>query len=233
MKKSKLDMLMESLLKEDQPVPPPTNTQEFAPVEAPKDVSLDQVIDRYLIRYEKESIPTVDDYESELYDEAVDHSQVLEYVFKEAPEDEELPDEGGDDELDLGGDEGGEDLEAGGDDLDLGLGEEDPDAGPGATGGEGEGGPAVVATPQINLNDFARSVARMVNNYETLLNPRETIINRVEAYITSNYDERTARELMDILDTNYSLRTSEEQSEQEDNAVVQTPHAMGALSTDG
>lgn len=229
MAKSNLDNFLGALLKEDNPQPPPQNTQEFAPVEAPKDVSLDQVIDRYLIRYEKESIPTVDDYESELYGEGLNTKAVLDEALTEAPEDE----------LDLGVDEEEEDLApeddaAPADDagLDLGDGEEDLDAGPGETGDDAAPGePAVVATPQINLQDFARSVARMVNNYEALLKPQETILNRVEAYITSNYDERTAREFMEMLDTNYSLRTAEESDANQEE--FPTPYADGALSTDG
>lgn len=227
-KRSRLDMLLESLMNEDQPAPVPQNTQDFAPVETPKDVSLDQIIDRYLIRYEKESIPTMDDYEDELYGEDLDYSKVVAGALNEAEDDElDLGDD--DDDEDLGGEE---DFGADDDGLDLGGGEEDAGAGPGETGDESvPGEPAVVATPQINLQDFARSVARMVNNYEALLKPRETILNRIEAYITSNYDDRTAQELMDILDTNYSLRTSETAEETQEE--YPTSYAAGALSTDG
>jgi len=70
----------------------------------------------------------------------------------------------------------------------------------------------------------------MVNNYEALLKPKETILNRIEAYVASNYDERTAQELMDILDTNYSLRTSETEADNQEE--FPEPFAVGALSTD-
>ena len=62
-----------------------------------------------------------------------------------------------------------------------------------------------------------------------MLNPKETILNRIKAYIESNYDDRTAEELMDILDTNYGLRTAEEKTEnQEDNP---TAYSAGALAS--
>jgi len=229
--KSNLDNLLESLLKEDQPAPPPENSQDFAPVEAPVDVSLDQLVDRFLIRYEKESIPTQDDYQDEMYGESLDTKAVLDEALNEAEEDELDLGGGEEEEADLGGEDA--DLGAGDEDpLDLGGGEEDPGAGPGEPGDEAAPGePSVVATPQINLQDFARAVARMVNNYEALLKPRETILNRVEAYVTSNYDDRTAQELMDILDTNYSLRTTEDEEETQDE--YPTSYAAGALSSEG
>jgi hypothetical protein len=224
---SNLKNFLDDLLKEDNPAPPPENTQEVAPVEPPKDVSLDQVVDRYLIRYEKESIPTVDDYEDELYGESsseLDTSVVLKDALNEAEEDE--LDLGGDEEADPAPEEdlGGEE-DAG---LDLGGDEPAPEAGDESTS-DVEAAPAVTATPQINLQDFARSVARLVNNYEELLNPRDTILNRVEAYIQSNYDDRTAEELMELLDTNYSLRNQDE--EEENQEEYPTPYSVGALSS--
>jgi hypothetical protein len=234
-----LKALLDDLLLEDNPPPMPATAADIAPVEAPKDVSLDQVIDRYLIRYEKESIPTVDDYEAELHGESVAVPHFMDVVNEaflteqEPGEEEEDPladeagaEEGDDAGLDLGGDDAGLDL--GGDEGDLGAGaEEEGGDAPAASPGE----PTVVATPQINLNDFARSVARLVNNFEVLLNPRDTILNRIEAYMVSNYDERTARELMDILDVNYSLRPAQSGVEQQGQEFP-TPYAAGALSTD-
>lgn len=223
---SNLKNFLDDLLKEDNPTPPPENTQEVAPVEAPKDVSLDQLVDRYLIRYEKESIPTVDDYEDELYGENVDlnTSAVLKDALNEAEEDE-LDLGGGEEEADpLPEEDFGTEEGAG---LDLGDDESAPEDDTDSDTAEAE--PTVTATPQINLQDFARSVARLVNNYEQLLNPREAILNRVEAYIQSNYDKRTAEELMEILDTNYSLRTQNE--EEENQEQFPTPYSAGALST--
>lgn len=224
--KSNLDNFLDGLLKEDNPAPPPVNTQEVAPVEAPQDVSLDQVVDRYLVRYEKESIPTADSYEDELYGEEVEHySKVVEEALNEADDDELNLDDPAADEEDAGA-EGDAGLDLGDDTGDA------ADTGPDA-GGDGETTPAeptVTATPQINLQDFARSVARLVNNYDELLKPRETILNRTKAYIASNYDERTAEELMGILDTNYSLRPSQEEEQENE---FPTSYSVGALSTEG
>ena len=75
------------------------------------------------------------------------------------------------------------------------------------SGGSGKAppGPPVINTPKINLNDFTRSMARLINNYDALLNPKSIILNRAEAYIKSNYDERTAKMFMQIMERNYGL----------------------------
>ena len=215
MKTNKLGLLLESLLDEDNPPPQPQNMADSAPPETTKDVSLDAVLDRYIIRYEKESIPTSETYEDELYGEPT-YESIIREALVEAPEDE-LPEE-----EEPAPDEGG----------DLNLGEEEPAASPDAAvpGGEGgePGAPPVMSTPQINLQDFARSVARLVNNYDALLNPRNIIMHRIQKYVESNYDVRTAKEFMEILETNYSL-APDDKNEQE----WPTPYAAGALSSEG
>ncbi len=218
MSKTKTQALLEFLMKEDNPPPRPQNTQDVESPDTPVDVSLDSVIDRYIVRYEKDSIPTAETYEDELYGEPTFES-VLYEALNEAPEDEEL---------DIGADEEGADAEPPADDggdLELGGGEED------MGGGESEA-PApeqpVMATPQINLLDFTRNIARLVNNYDALLNPKNTILRRVEKYIESNYDVRTAKEFMELMDKNYSL-SPDDQNEQE----WPTPYAQGALSSEG
>jgi hypothetical protein len=216
-KRNKLGVLLESLLDEDNPAPLPQNMADTAPPESTKDVSLDAVLDRYIIRYEKESIPTSETYEDELYGEPT-HESIIREALYEAPEDEEPVPE----EEEPPPEEGG----------DLNLGEEDPAAAPAADpaqpGAAPAGPPPVMTTPQINLQDFARSLARLVNNYDALLNPRNIILHRIQKYVESNYDVRTAKELMEMLETNYSL-APDDKNEQE----WPTPYAAGALSSEG
>jgi predicted transcriptional regulator len=90
---------------------------------------------------------------------------------------------------------------------------------------------AVINTPQINLQEFSKNIARMINNFDTLLNPKQILLNRVENYIMTNYDQRTAQELMDMLAQNYNLSTSER--EQEDKENNPTSYSVGALSSEG
>lgn len=197
--KQNLENLLEELLNEADPIVRPTSMADFQAVpEAP--VSLDQMIDRYLVQYEREAIPTSEMYESAKLD------KLTGFLLEQ---DEEEPDPAADDEagaeLDLGG---LEDPAGGGDaaddptaglDLDM-AGEDAPDA-----AAEDEA-PPVVQTPKINLQDFTRSVARLVNNLQSLIDLKTIVLNRAERYIQNNYDERTAKEMMEILDTSYDLR---------------------------
>lgn len=205
-----LSVLLEDIMAEDNPAPEPQNTQQSDPPETPLDVSLDAALDRYVVRYEKESIPTSETYEDELYGEPTYESVIREALY-EAPEDEEEP---------LEDEEGVEDIPL----DDGGFGEEEP-----APEGDVPAEQPVMNTPQINLQDFARSIARLVNNYDALLNPKNTILNRVEKYIETNYDVRTAKELVDLLDRNYGLRSDADEAKDE----WPTPQAAGSLSTEG
>ncbi len=76
----------------------------------------------------------------------------------------------------------------------------------------------------ININLFATKLARLVNNYEALLNPKATIMNRANAYVTKNYGENVAKELMVSLELNFSL--SPKREDQMD--VQAAPFAAGA-----
>lgn len=219
-KKKSLNEFMDYLLKEDNNIPQPQSAFETRPVEQPKDVSLDQVVDRYIVRYEKESIPTTDSYEGEMFESVKPFGQLLTEVLSEA-----------DDDLDAGADDtesnaGGSDSSFGGD-----LDSTTEVGGGGTQQADADAARPIINTPQINLQEFAKNVARLINNFETLLNPKDIILNRVENYVLTNYDQRTAEEFMAILDTNYSLRTPEKRDENEkDNP---TPYAVGALSSEG
>jgi len=180
MKKNRnLEVLLESLLKETQPIERPQSMADFASV-AEKPFSLDQAIDRYLIQYERESIPT-----SEMF-ESAKITNLVSFLFEQQDKEDgtgetDLPD------LDLGGGGGAAD-------------DDDSDS------SNKEKPPPVMNTPKINLQDFTRSVARLVNNLGSLIDLNTLILNRSEKYIQSNYNERTAKEMMEILDTTYDLR---------------------------
>jgi len=222
MKKNNLESLLESLLlKEYQPQERPEAMQDFQGVEE-KQFSLDQAIDRYFVQYEREAIPTSEVFESAKVDSLVDF--LLEQDEEDPPEDDpDNADAGGD--LDLGGDlapapGGGGDAADGG--LgDLGGGGEEPAA------GDAEGGGAeqpVVNTPKINLQDFTRSIARLINNLPSLIDLNTLVLNRAEKYIQSNYDERTAKEMMEVLSTSYDLKPTEDEVSSQDTPQYPEPH---------
>lgn len=173
-KKAPLTSNKKKLTEQQVDLPYPKKIADFSS-KPYKPVSLDQIVDRYFIRYEKESIPTAEDEDMKttMMNEFVVSSNVKKltnFLFEQdAPPPAGLPPVDG--------------------------------------GGGGPPKPApVLATPTINLNDFARSVARLVNNFEALLDPKTVLLNRAEAYIASNYDEKTARFFKEIMENNYGLK---------------------------
>lgn len=164
-----------------------------------KPVSLDQVIDRYLIRYEKESIPISDNIGlNKLPMLEIKNGNNVKFLHKFLFEQED-PVAAGDEEKPTG------------DDASV--------ATDSSTGTEEK--TSVFKTPIINLNDFARSVARLINNFEALIDPKTIILNRAEAYISSNYDSQTAKQFTETMEQNYGIHsTSTEYPEEYSDPVI-------------
>jgi hypothetical protein len=227
MKDKKLEKFLNFLLKEDNYIPEPQSSFEVRPVEDQKDISLDQVVDRYIVNYEKECIPTSDTYANGMFEEKIpSFDSILLEALNEAEDD--AADSDTEDAADGSDDSGSEDGGFGG--LGGGL-DSATEIGSDPTKKETHNQKAVINTPQINLQEFSKNIARMINNFDTLLNPKQILLNRVENYIMTNYDQRTAQELMDMLAQNYNLSTSER--EQEDKENNPTSYSVGALSSEG
>ena len=173
--KASLTVTKKKLTEQQVDLPYPKKIADFSS-KPYKPVSLDQIVDRYLIRYEKESIPTAEDEDMKstmMNENSLSNNvkKLTNFLFEQ-----DMPPPGNLPPIDGGG-------------------------------GGGPPKPApVLATPTINLNDFARSVARLINNFEALLDPRTVILNRAEAYIASNYDEKTARIFKEVMEHNYGLK---------------------------
>jgi hypothetical protein len=154
----------------------------------PQDMSLDQKVDRYLIQYERESIP-----QSQMFAglaatprssipnaiAQLKENKISNFIF----EADDMPMDG----ADSGG-------------LDLGGSSSDSNKTDDSQTPE-------VEAPEIllNIQKFAGNVARLVNNYDVILDPKTVILNRVYVYLLKNYNEQTAKECMVILNKYYQL----------------------------
>lgn len=204
------------LMEEGAPINP--SDPQPIPMEL-QNLSLDMKVDSYLMKYEKESLPTQQNYQvpgtnlgaprgligapsQNSGGIAMEHG--FKGVFKALLEADDDPLAGGD-EL------GGMDDSMG----DDGTGEEPTQQVPQA--------PAV-ENPRFNARNFAQSVARLVLNYEGLLDPKTTILNRAKAYVEKNYDAGVAKQMMDILATQFQLTPKVSGDE----SMVQAPPAAGA-----
>jgi hypothetical protein len=165
---------------------PPERTLEVPEVSdslSEKEGSVDLKIDRYLMQYEKESVP-LEDQEKEKappnkLSPLTERNRSLYSILFE--QDAPAADAGGGDAADAGGDAGG-----------------------GETPEPGAEAP-VAPVPKINIRKFAEGVARLVNNYQTLIDPKTIILNRAMYYISKNYSPRLAKEMMSILERDFDL----------------------------
>lgn len=205
-----------SLKEQMVPAEDPKQVADFvAPIQKP--ISLDQVVDRYIVRYERESIPLEGQPGPAPMMELASVGLLLNFLLEQdVPPPEEDPAATEEAPLADAPPEGDMGIE------DPGM--EDPGMAPDA----GEA-PPVMNTPKINLNDFARSVARLVNNYDALLNLRTIIMNRVEAYIKTNYNEVTAKNFMSIMEKNYGIHPTDTEHPASGASEFPTPYAAGAL----
>lgn len=166
----------------------------------PQDMSLDQKVDRYLIQYEREAIPA-----SQMFDGIGDKPKGgLPAALSNLSELKKLSSllfEADDPDLNLGSP--ADDSAAGGDAGGLDLGGDDS-AGGDAAPAEQE---AKVEAPEtmLNIQKFASNVARLVNNYDVMLDPKSIILNRVYVYLLKNYNEQTAKECLVVLKKYYQL----------------------------
>lgn len=174
----------------------PINPSEPQPIPSElQGLSLDMKVDGYFMKYEKESLPTQQNYQVPGTDlgapppmspagtppdagSGIAMEQGFRQTFHAILEADEDPM---------------------GDDPGMDPAGEDPSAAPAAPAGP------VVENPRFNVRNFAQSVARLVLNYEGLLDPRSTILNRAKAYVEKNYDGGVAKQMMDILSSQFQL----------------------------
>ena len=156
-----------------------------------KDASLDQIVDKYLMKYEQESVPLEsnekeEESSSKKIDEEFKYNKLNYYIFEQDAGLPPLPPAG-----------------------DLGA----PLPGAASTSTPAKTEPV----PKINLRKFAQGVARLVYNYQSLINPKRIILNRAQTYIEKNYSTRLAKELMGILERDFNL-SSKTNAQKEDEA---------------
>lgn len=127
----------------------------------------------------------------------------------------------------VGGDAGGDLGDAGG-----GLGDLGGDVGGDDTGEGSAPTPPPVAKPQINLSVFTGKVARLINNFESLVDPKTILVNRAYTFLRQGYDEKTAKEFLITLENSYEI-SNKSKSEKRDEVVGEIPAAAGAGDSSG
>lgn len=65
--------------------------------------------------------------------------------------------------------------------------------------------PAKPRTPPINLSEYVRRVARLVESFDRLLDVPTVIMTRASQFLEENYDSDTADQFFDMLEQEYGL----------------------------
>jgi len=196
----------------------PINPSDPQPIPAElQGLSLDMKVDSYFMKYEKESLPTQQNYQVPGTDLGVPGGLIP-------------PAGGANPGINPTAPVGGVAMQEGFKKVFLTLLEAEGDDPMGDPAGGSEEAPVevpqepTVENPRFNVKNFAQSVARLVLNYEGLLDPKSTILNRARAYVEKNYDAGVAKQLMDILSSQFQLTPRYEG----DTVPVQAPPAAGA-----
>lgn len=186
MKTNKIFPSLKGVLLEE-PSQMPVNPIEPSPLPIEvQDVSLDMKVDSYFMKYEKESLPTQQNYQVPGTDlgfpmeEGTEFKKYYKNFLKEAEGDDPMADPS----LGGGGDAGAGDTASASSDVPQ---------------------PPQINNPRLDVSNFAQGVARLVLNYENLLDPKTTILNRAKAYVTKNYDAGVAEQMMQIIHQEFGL----------------------------
>jgi len=65
--------------------------------------------------------------------------------------------------------------------------------------------PAEERQPPLNIDNFAGSVARLIMNYDSLLDPLTVILNRSMNFLTNRYDRSVVNDFTEIMAQQYGM----------------------------
>lgn len=89
-------------------------------------------------------------------------------------------------------------------------------------------GQAWVGSPDIDIAIFSSDVARLIMNYDSLIDMEALIINKAESYLIDKYDVDTAEYFLELMDIEHDMRTSDPEGLDRENEDVTPPVAVGA-----
>jgi hypothetical protein len=84
----------------------------------------------------------------------------------------------------------------------------------------------VVRTAPVSAEEFANHVARLVENYDSLLNVKRTILVRAIKYAKDKHSEELAGQMAEILESRFGMSTKG-RLEREDEQNIDPPVAIG------
>jgi hypothetical protein len=167
--------------------------------------SVDDQIDSFILKFEKDSIVSDDSPRS--LDESLS-ALSLSALLEQDIEEEEAATE---DAIEAEEEEG------------AGAPADDEEQAPADSSDAGDTAPAEgMKSPPLDVDSFTKRVARLSMNFDTLLDVKSTIINRAINFLKENYDEEHVEEMKEILDTQFDFNVDGEKE------PPHRPYAVGA-----
>jgi len=78
----------------------------------------------------------------------------------------------------------------------------------------------------IDMQEFAGSVVRLIDNYDSLLDVRDTLVRRAQDYIAKKYDERAASDFASVMRDTFDVEVGVTDVDRQDK--YQAPSAARA-----
>ena len=88
-----------------------------------------------------------------------------------------------------------------------------------------------VAADDIDIKNFAANTARLVKNYDTLIDMNSVILNKAYSYIQNKYGDDTVKALKDVLEQEFDIEVERGPSDEKDEPEI--PIAVGATGDGG
>lgn len=80
--------------------------------------------------------------------------------------------------------------------------------------------PQKLTTSDIDVESFANAIARLVDNYDSMLEIRSTLVRRAKTFLKKNYDEEVVDAVTDVLREQHGLVPGQTELEVEDEQFV-------------
>jgi len=173
--------------------------------------SVDDQIDSFIIKFERDSVVSDNEKESDSLDESLRMLSLKILMEQDEVEEEEEED------VDIE-DEPLEDEPAEEEEEDV----EDPEP----AGSEDVEADAPEVTPKLPLDvdAFTKRIARLAMNSEKLLDVKTTVINRAMNFIIDNYDQAHVDKMKEILDSQFDFNLDGGKD------IPEPPYAVGAYA---
>jgi hypothetical protein len=160
--------------------------------------SLDDKIDSLLLMYEKKSIRDEDDR----IEESLFRQSLLALLVEQ---DEEEVDDIPEEEVDAPPDDASASADAS-EEVD----EEEVEPPEGSEKVKDDVKPAKGQNiPDLDIDSFTMNVMRLVMNHETLLNPKDVILNRAKNFLDNNYGDAHVSRFLETVDNQYGVKGKE------------------------